>query len=807
VTSSTQPTKAAPSASGASVQADTNAASAATSRAVAAAAPADGAAMAAPAMATQPGTLAYDAATNAALAAAKAALPKTYQPRTRHYDGKEHTSAQAHPDPYAPVGAKPNYTNRLLLETSPYLRQHAHNPVDWRPWGPAAFAEARALGRPIFLSVGYSTCHWCHVMEHQSFEDLEIAQALNTMYVPIKVDREERPDVDAVYMAAVHAMAGNGGWPMSVWIAPGPGGAGAELAGLPYFAGTYFPPRGGGGRRPGFLGLIRKLAEQYAEDKAGIVSRGQAIAAQIRNQMGASWAGDEVGVDVVDRLAADALARFDPVHGGSARAPKFPSNVPYAALLRHHLRTGDSKSRHVALFSLDKMSQGGIYDHVGGGFARYSTDARWLVPHFEKMLYDQALIGRALVEAYTLSGEARYARTLRETLDYLLREMRAPSGAFYSATDADSEGKEGKFFVWTVAELNAALGEEDGAFVASVYNATAAGNFEGSNILHLRDSLEALAAARKARPEAFIARARGLLDKLYTVRSTRVPPLRDDKVLTAWNGLHIGTLAQAGVALDAPVYVEAARKAAAAIMQIMHSPEHGLRRSALDGRSRHRGTLDDYAFFIGGLLDLYEATGDHGALANALMLQRELDAGFADPRGGYFATHRDAEALLAREKPDYDGAEPSGNSIAAQNLVRLASLTGDEATERRARATISAFSRRVARYPIAMSELLTAVEMLAWPMREVVLVRPAGSDPSVLAPMRAALRGVYQPHRVVVQVQAGEDVAALARLAPIVAEKVARKGAVTAYVCTRGACKLPTTDPAEMVRHLKERKP
>ena len=787
---------------------DQPAAAATTTAAQAAAAPGEAVAPVAAgrAFATQPGTMAYDAATDAALAVASAAVAKDYKPRTRHFDGKEHVSASEHPDPYAPPGAKPNYTNRLLLESSPYLRQHAHNPVDWRPWGKAAFAEARKLGRPIFLSVGYSTCHWCHVMEHQSFEDLEIANTLNTLFVPIKVDREERPDVDAIYMAAVHAMNQGGGWPMSVWIAPGEGGPGAEVAGLPFFAGTYFPPRGSsGGRRPGFLGLLRKLAEQYAEDKASIVSRGQAIAAQIRSQMAASWAGAEVGVDVVDRLAADVRGRFDSVYGGTSRAPKFPSNIPYAALLRHHLRTGDVHSRHAALFSLDKMSQGGIYDHVGGGFARYSTDAQWLVPHFEKMLYDQALIGRALVEAYILTHEIRYARTLRETLDYLLREMRAPSGAFFSATDADSEGKEGKFFVWTRGELQAALGGADGELIAEVYQTSASGNFEGSNILHLGAALEDVAKGRGVAAAPFVAKVRGLLDKLYAVRKGRIPPLRDDKVLTAWNGLLIGTLAQAGFALNEPGYIEAARTAAIAVLKLMHSDSGGLRRAALDGKARHRGTLDDYAFFIGGLLDVYEANGEQRFLADALMLQRELDAGFADPRGGYFSTHKDAEALLAREKPDYDGAEPSGNSIAAQNLVRLASITGDDAILQRAHATIAAFSSRVGRYPIAMSELLPAVEALAWPMREVVLVRPKGSAPAVLAPMLDALRSVYMPHRVVVQVEEGDGVVALAALAPVVAEKVARGGKVTAYVCTHGSCKLPTTEPATMVKHLLER--
>ena len=772
-------------------------------------------------MATQPGAIAYPPALNTRIQAAKSAYPADFRPRTRHYDGKEHKSTSRHPDPYAPAGSKPNYTNRLILETSPYLRQHAHNPVDWRPWGIDAFAEARKLGRPIFLSVGYSTCHWCHVMEHESFEDLEVAHMLNTMYVPIKVDREERPDVDAIYMAAVHALHGNGGWPMSVWIDPGPGGAGKELQGLPFFAGTYFPPRGGiRGRRQGFLELARELAERFAEDPKNIRNKGEVIANRIRNTMQSAGRGPMVTTSATDQLANIIRSRFDPVHGGTQRAPKFPSNIPHLVLLRHHLRTGDPDTRRFSHFTLLRMLRGGIYDHIGGGFARYSTDARWLVPHFEKMLYDQALIGRGLVEALQVTGDEQLAWTLRETLDYLLREMRHVAGSgplkgkpgpFYSATDADSEGKEGKFFLFEPADLQRILGPDDAKLVGEIYDVKPGGNFEGKAILNRQLSWQEAAKRRsnngeKTDAKTLRARCRKLLDKLYEARSKRVPPLRDDKILTSWNGLLIGTLAQAGFVLDEPRYLQAAAQASDYLWTMMRDKEGRLLRTAFADQARFVAYLDDYAFFIGGLLDLYEATGEARWLQRAVTLQGLLDKHHADSNGGgYFTTADDAETLLAREKPDYDGAEPSGNSIAAANLVRLWALTGVGDYRGRAMGTISAFYGRLSRWPLAMSEMLVAVEMLAWPIKELVLVRPAGSDPAAFKPFFDVLRTSYTPHKVVLAVEQGAELDEVGKITPLVRQKVARGGKVTAYVCTDGTCKLPTTDPKTMLTQLLER--
>ncbi len=756
-----------------------------------------------PTMSTHPGTLPYEAATDRAIAAALKAQPADYRPRTRHHGGRVHASAGKHVEPRAPAGAKPNYTNRLILSSSPYLRQHAHNPVDWRPWGEAAFAEARKLGRPIFLSVGYSTCHWCHVMEHESFEDLEIARVMNTRYVPIKLDREERPDVDAVYMAAVHAMGMGGGWPMSVWIAPGKGGAGKAVHGVPFFAGTYFPPRQSRGRRRGFLGLMNDLADRFAEDPEGIAAKGNRIASQLRRKLETDWTGIVADTTSVDRLVAQVRSVYDNQHGGTRRAPKFPSNIPYGVLMRHHLRTGDRESRRMAVHSLERMRMGGIYDHVGGGFARYSTDVRWLVPHFEKMLYDQGLITKALVEAWTVSSKPSMARTIRQTLDYLLREMRHPGGAFYSATDADSEGEEGRFFLWTPAQLQALLSKEDAALVAEIYDVTPGGNFEHRNILHLREDLDVWAQRKKVAAPALRKRLRSALDRLYTERAKRVPPLRDDKILTAWNGLIISAFARAGLSLAEPRYVQAAGKAADYVLATLRDDQGRLLRTALGGKASGMAVLDDHAFFIEALIDLFEATGEQRWLAQALRLQANQDRWYSAPNAaGYFTTATDAQSLLAREKPDYDGAIPSGNSVSAMNLVRLAAITGESTHRNRAVATIRAFSRRLRNYPIAMSRMLVAVEALAWPMKEVVLVRPAGSKPEAFAPMLAALRRTWQPHHVLVMVEQGSSLERLASLAPPVRGKIARDGRVTAYVCKEGACRLPTTQPAKMIEQL-----
>lgn len=753
-----------------------------------------------------PGSLPPTRDLQAQLEAALAALPPNHAPRTRHYAGADRRSqgtAATHDSPYAPAGAQPTYTNLLILQTSPYLRQHAHNPVDWRPWGPEAFDEARELNRPVFLSVGYATCHWCHVMEHESFEDLDVARVLNERYVPIKVDREERPDVDAVHMAAVHAMQGHGGWPMNVWLAPLPTEAGGGAVGLPFFAGTYFAPRDGmRGQTRGLHEVATQLADLYAQDPDRVFGHGWQVAAAVRQQLSGDEPGELVGTQATDAVVDELKRDFDAVSGGRRRAPKFPSQIPVQALLRHNWRTGDAQSLHMAVFTLQQMAAGGLYDHVGGGFHRYSTDARWRVPHFEKMLYDQGLIVLAAVDAWQVVRDPDLALVVRETLDYLLRELRHPDGAFHSATDADSEGREGAYFVWTLAELQDVLGPDEAAVLADVYDASPQGHFEGANVLHRRTPWLEAAARHGVSVDDLQRRTRASLDRLYERRQTREPPLRDDKILMSWNGLAISALARAGRVFDEPRWALAGEQAAHFLLDRLQQ-DGRLLRSWLDGPSRTWAFLDDYAFLIQALLDLFEATSTVQWLRAALELQATQDRHHWDPeRGGYFATPDDGEHGLVRVRPDQDGAEPCGNSVAALNLVRLAALTGDERWHQRARQTLQAFGERLADMPGALAEMLLAVEAWHAPMQEVVLVWPKGSDRSTLEPFLTALRDTFAPHRVVMMAQEGEGIRALAEVAPPVAERVALHGLATAYVCRQGACELPTVDPRELVQQL-----
>jgi uncharacterized protein YyaL (SSP411 family) len=718
-----------------------------------------------------PGAPAYDGALTAKLAAALAAKGPDYLPRTHHLVG-----AGNH---------VPKYTNRLILETSPYLLQHAHNPVDWRPWGDEAFAEAARLHRPVFLSVGYSTCHWCHVMEGESFEDEEIARFMNEHYVCIKVDREERPDVDAIYMSAVQALTQSGGWPMSVWLTP---------AREPFFGGTYFPPRDGArGARHGFLTVLRELADTYAKDGDRVARAAKSLVEAVRRDMEAPDAGAAAlpGPGVIVETVDYFKRAFDTLEGGVRRAPKFPSNIPVRLLLRAHRRTGDADTLHMATLTLAKMAGGGMYDQLGGGFHRYSTDARWLVPHFEKMLYDNALLAVAYAEAAQVTGRADFARVTRETLDYVLREMTSPEGAFYSATDADSEGEEGKFFVWSQQEVEDVLGKgPDTARFLRYYGVTAGGNFEGHNILNVAHPDEAehaaLAAARQ---------------KLYDVRARRVPPLRDDKILAAWNGLMISGFAVAGRILGEPRYVAAAARAASFVLERMR-PDGRLARSFKDGRPGPAGFLDDYAFVVAGLLDLYEAGFERRFLEAALALADGTERLFADAaNGGWFMTAGDHEALLAREKPAYDGAEPSGTSVALANALRLAAFTTDDRWRQIAERGLASVGVVVTSRPMAMTEALLALDWATGRAREIAIVLPKGARADAAAPLLEVLRARFLPD-VVRAVVAEDEVAALAKAAPFVEAKTATGGKPTAYVCERGACQLPTHDPAAFAAQL-----
>jgi hypothetical protein len=707
----------------------------------------------------------------------------------------------------------PHFTNRLALETSPYLLQHAHNPVNWFPWGDDAFAEARRLNRPVFLSIGYSTCHWCHVMEEESFEDLEIATFINMHYVAIKVDREERPDVDAVYMSAVQQLTGSGGWPMSVWL---------TAAREPFFGGTYFPPRDGvRGTRHGFLTLLGELSDTFHQDPERVGNAAAALVQAVRRDMQGGRSGDEGDADPTDAsgstnaagIAAPGRAgargagvpsrdvidvtvdffkrSFDDSHGGVRRAPKFPSNVPVRLLLRHHHRTGDVDALKMATVTLEKMAGGGLYDQIGGGFHRYSTDARWLVPHFEKMLYDNALLVGAYLEAFQVTARPDFARIARETCDYVLREMTDEAGGFYSATDADSEGEEGRFFVWTEDEIRGALGEgETTRRFLDHYDVRPGGNWEGRTILNVPRPDEGTWAA--------LAGARA---KLYAERSLRVPPLRDEKVLASWNGLMISGLAGAGRILDEPRYVRAAARAAEFVLSHLRGADGELLRSFKDGRARQDGFLDDYAFVVAGLIDLYEASFEKRWLQEALALAHQMERRFADPAGGWFMTSAAHEVLIAREKPAYDGAEPSGTSVALMNAVRLSAFTDDDDWRQVAERGFRTHAKVLTDRPIAMTEALLALEFFWDRPREIAIIWPAAETATAAAPLLSVLRRTFLPS----SVRAGgseSEVEDLGRIAPFVRDKVARDGRATAYVCMHGQCGLPAVEPDQLRAQL-----
>ncbi len=716
-----------------------------------------------------------------------AGKPPEWRPRTRHVDGR----------------GRPLFTNRLALESSPYLQQHAHNPVDWHPWGDEAFEKAKRLGRPVFLSIGYSTCHWCHVMEEESFEDLEIAEVLNRKYVAIKVDREERPDVDSVYMSAVQALTGRGGWPMSTWLAPDR---------RPFYGGTYFPPRDGDrGTRTGFLTLLHALRDHYDTNPERVAAAGEQLAERIRQMSAPPAAVGDVDVEAAAETAIRAYrTSFDPKHGGLGnRGNKFPSSLPIRWLLRRHRRTGEASLLEMAELTLRKMADGGMYDHVGGGFHRYSVDPLWLVPHFEKMLYDQGLLVPAYLEGFQVTGDAGFAAVARDVLGYVQREMTAPGGGFYSATDADSptpdgHREEGWFFTWTPTELAAVLGDDVAAAVSSHYGVTPKGNFEGRNILHPVRALAETAAGLGTTAEDLGRTLDAARAKLYAARSERPPPLRDDKVLAGWNGLLLSAFALGGLVLAEPACAAAAAGAADFVLGTMRRPDGRLFRSWNADVFGAEGVLDDYAFFIAGLLDLYEATGDPGRLKSAIELDAVLAAHFEDAEGGgYFRTPADGEALLVREKPAQDGARPSGTSIQLLNLLRLAEFTTDDAYRERADATVHSLSGMFTRAPRALSDGLVALDWRADRVREVILVAPAGTDAYAAArPLLAELRRTFLPNRILV-VTDESRLDALAEVVPLVAGKRARGGEVTAYVCERGTCKLPTSDPAVFADQLK----
>jgi uncharacterized protein YyaL (SSP411 family) len=683
------------------------------------------------------------------------------------------------------------FTNRLAHETSPYLRQHAHNPVDWYPWGPEALKRARELDRPIFLSIGYSACHWCHVMEHESFEDPAIGKLLNDHFVSIKVDREERPDLDQIYMTAVQLLTHQGGWPMSVFLTP-------ELK--PFYGGTYFPPDQRYGR-PSFTQVLQAIIDAWRNRRDAIGATATQLTDNIQRVMEVERHPGDLDAGLLKAAANQLRHRFDHRFGGFGDAPKFPHPMDLRVLLRVWKRFGDSDALQMVTKTLDGMAMGGMYDHLGGGFHRYSTDARWLVPHFEKMLYDNALLPPAYLEAYQATGNAFYREVVEETLAYVLREMTSPEGPFYSTQDADSEGEEGKFFVWSAAEIEHVLGLDVAKTVAAVYDVTPEGNWEGEghNILNRSRTYEQEARLLKM-PEPdlrrLLAEAKA---KLLAVRSRRVWPGRDDKVLTSWNGLMIAAMARAYQVLEKAEFLEAATRAADFLLRRMRIPAGLLLRTYGAGSEpKLNGYLEDYAFLIDGLIDLYEASFEPRWIEEALALTGAMIAQcWDDVGGGFFYTGKDHETLIARTRDPHDSSTPSGNAVAATALLRLAKLTGRRDLEAKAVATMQAFRGVLASSPMAAGQMLLALDFHLGPVREVAVIGDLGSDD-----VRAVLRELhrhFRPHIVVAaQAAAGRQAEAVV---PLLADKRSL-GSVTTYVCRDFACQAPVVGVEGAVKSL-----
>ena len=674
--------------------------------------------------------------------------------------------------------------NRLRNETSPYLLQHAFNPVDWYPWGEEAIAASRREQKPIFLSVGYSACHWCHVMEHESFENEAVAAYMNEHFINIKVDREERPDIDQIYMNAVQLMTQHGGWPMSVFMTP-------DLK--PFFGGTYWPPTGHRGM-PGFRYILERVVEAWQDRREEVLAGAEEITADLRKI--STPQGEKSPLqDVLLRRAVNHLVDIcDRRNGGFRGAPKFPHPMDLRLLLRGYVRFGESELLEIARLTLDKMAAGGIYDQLGGGFHRYSTDDRWLVPHFEKMLYDNALLTPAYLEAYQLTGDQEYARIARETCDYLLREMTSPGGGFYATQDADSEGVEGKFFVWFDAEIEKILAdEEESRIFHYCYDVSPPGNWEGHNILNRPKPWSDLSRILSI-PEAELKqRLRRSSDKLLAARELRVHPGRDDKILASWNGLAISAMSMAGQILGEEKYLTAARRAADFILREMRTEDGRLLHSYKDGRARFDGFLDDYAAMIEALIDVYQSCWEASYLQEATRLAEIMIREFHDPSdGGFFYTDPRQTELITRNKDSYDGSTPSGNSLAATALLRLGRISGRPDLERVAEAALTFMSPVLGRSPMAGSQALLALDFLLGTTVELVLVD--GNDKQETEAVLAALHRRFVPNKVIVRRQSTmTDESLPTELKPLLENRTARQGQATIYLCTHGSCGLPVT--------------
>jgi len=693
----------------------------------------------------------------------------------------------------------PRYTNSLIHAASPYLLQHAHNPVTWYEWGDEAIHIAKEQNKPILISIGYASCHWCHVMANESFEDEETAALQNELFVNIKVDREERPDVDNIYMGAVQALTGQGGWPLNVFCLPD---------GTPFFGGTYFPPDEKARRynMPSWKQVLRSVADAFRTRREDLESTGRELVAHL-SQVGAPAAGDEplpapeaLAADVVGRLAGS----FDAREGGFGGAPKFPQPMTLEYLLRAHLR-GEARALPMLTLTLEKMARGGMYDQLGGGFHRYSVDERWLVPHFEKMLYDNALLTRLYVEAWQVTGEPLLRRVAEETLAYLAREMRHPDGGFYSTQDADSlphpdadHAEEGAFYVWTPAEVREQLGD-DAALFCMLYDVSRQGNFEGKNILHLPRELAEVAQVTgvgRERLEQVAARGR---ERLYAARAQRPWPFRDEKIITAWNGMALRALVAAAGAFGDQSYAGLARANAAFLLANLRRADGRLLRSWKDGRPGPLGFLDDHALLLDGLIALHGLDGDPRWLREAFPLaDAMIDLFWDEATGSFYDTARDQAALVSRPREVGDNATPSGSSVAAEALLRLAALSGVERYRALAERLIAGLAPLLLRFPQGFGRMLCAADLLATPIAEVAIVgEPGAADTRALLD---ELFRAYRPHVVVARLAPGDEAAAA--LTPLLAGREAVGGRATAYVCRNFVCRLPVTTPEELAAQL-----
>jgi len=679
-----------------------------------------------------------------------------YIPRTKHVEN-----------------SKPLFFNRLFLETSPYLLQHAHNPVNWFPWGEEAFEEAKKTDKPVFLSVGYATCHWCHVMEEESFEDLEIAKYMNEHFVCVKVDREERPDVDSVYMSVVQAMSGRGGWPMSVWM---------THEQKPFYGGTYFPARDGDrGSNFGFLSLLKRLDQAYKGEREKVFLSSEKTTEHLNAVMNQSLLSEDVKVKAsFDAAVFHYKENYDATFGGVGDAPKFPSSLPVGFLLKES--QSDAGVLDMLKNTLSKMALGGMYDQVGGGFHRYSTDEKWLIPHFEKMLYDNALLAKHYTQAFRVTKDEFYKFIACDTLDYLLREMRSPQGAFFSATDADSKNQEGEsvegyYFSWSHQELESLFTPDERDELSKVFKLSKDGNFEGRNVLERVSKTSFIGTPLRA--------------KMLQLRQKRPDPLCDTKILLSWNALVLSALSLASQVFARADYLKAATEAVDFILENMKKAEQ-LFHVYAEGEAKQEAFLEDYAFFTAALLDLFESTGEARFFEEALLLDRHLEANFEDSKGGYFKSSRLQKALIANERPYYDGAEPSGNSIMAQNLERLYLFTLEESYRARADRLYKSFALRLNEFPWVMPEMLSALQIKEGDPFQLVAISTKASE---VSSFRKAYFNNFSKSGIFIETQ--ENGPLHSRFSYL-KDKVAVDSKATAYLCFLGACQKPVTSAEEL---------